>query len=93
MLSAKNIALGFSVGLGLPLLYSLLKAGKGAERKLENRLFVGIEIGVNNYNVGIAEPILNKKGKIADFNIVKRKNGLTGQTPEQTLQEIIRFIR
>jgi len=46
---------------------------------------VGIELGGTNYNVAIAEPILNNKGEIIDFKIIKRKNGVTYNDPEESL--------
>jgi hypothetical protein len=82
-LEPKSLTLGLSVGLGLPLLYTILRgiAGEGRDKKLHRKIVVGIEIGVNNYVVGIGEPILNNKGEITDFNITKRKNGTTDQNP------------
>ncbi len=79
----KSLTFGLSVGLGLPLLYSLLRgmAGEGKDKKFAHKMVVGIEIAVNNYVVGIGEPILNNKGEITDFNITKRKNGITDPNP------------
>ena len=79
----KSLTFGLSVGLGLPLLYTIIKGmvGEGKEKNLQHKIVVGIEIGVNNYVVGIGEPIFNNKGEITDFNIIKRKNGTTDQNP------------
>jgi hypothetical protein len=47
---------------------------------------VGIELGGTNYNVAIAEPILNNNGEILDFRITKRKNGITYTNPEESIK-------
>jgi hypothetical protein len=95
-ITTKSLTVGFSVGLGIPVLYNFIRSfaseEKGA-RKLDKKRFVGIELGMSNYNVAIGEAITNNRGEIADFNIIKRKNGITSEVPEKTLGEIIKFVK
>jgi fructokinase len=93
---SKQFAVGAVVGASVPLLFSLIKAltsGEKGCKQLEKKRFVGIELGGTNYNVAIGEPLLNNKGQITDFVIVKRKNGITYADPQEALSEIIRFIQ
>lgn len=93
---SKQLAVGFSLGAAVPLLYSLIKTlttSAQENRQLDKKRFVGIELGGTNFNVAIGEPILNNKGQITDFFIVKRKNGITYAEPQDSLREIIKFIQ
>jgi len=56
---------GISLGVIIPPLVnfiSALKKNNDNKLKLAGKRFVGIELGGTNYNVAIAEPILNNKG-------------------------------
>jgi len=80
----KNYAVAVSVGVAIPVVINyIINSFKGKKRiqKLKDKRFVGIELGGTNYNVAIAEPILNNRGEIIDFNIVKRKSGVTYNDP------------
>lgn len=85
------LALGVTV---IPLSGVLIQRwiGKGGEKEVQKRRYVGIELGGTNYNVAVGEPIVNNKGEIVDFKIIKRRNGNTYQDPTQTLKDIIEFI-
>lgn len=82
------------MGALIPLLASYWSNRKRVESEAEKWAgrVVGIELGGTNYNVAIAEPILNNKAELIDFKIVKRKAGITYADPEQSLSEIIEFI-
>jgi hypothetical protein len=89
---AKSLTLGASITI--PLLYALIARGQPSNpNNPAQRLYVGVEIGVSNYNVAIGEPIFNNKGGVVDFNILKRKSGVTDEDPEKTLREIFSFIQ
>ena len=75
---------GGLVGAAGTLLLSYLwgtGAEQGARKPWEKKKFVGIELGGTNFNVAIGEPILNNKGQITDFILIKRKNGITYADP------------
>lgn len=86
-ISMKSLSYGLLMGLGLTSVYKIY-AGSGEKEKggqYEDKMkFVGIEIGEDSYNVAIGEPIINNKGDICGFVIIKRRNGMIYDSPEKS---------
>ena len=82
MKKAILVALGVTL---VPLIGYLISKSSRREKRYSTQLYVGIELGGTNYNVAIAESVLNNQGQILDFNIIKRKNGTTYQDPQKAL--------
>ena len=63
------------------------------KRHAEKGTYVGIELGGTNYNIGFGHPEFNREGKIVSFSLRKQTSGRTTENAEQTLDEIINYIK
>jgi len=88
----RNLLIAFALGwIGKAVFDSIWNSLK-SNKKEPTGLYVGIELGGTNYNVAIGEAVRNREGKITNFNIVKRKSGITYEDPNKSIQEIVEFI-
>lgn len=95
-ISTRSLSYGLLMGIGLTSVYKMYTASGEKDKGnqyADKMKFVGIEIGEESYNVAIGEPILNNKGDITGFLIIKRRNGIIYDSPEKSFDEIMRFLR
>ena len=86
MLTRKHIIAAIGLALVPIIGYFIAKTkNRNKNKQLQDKLFIGIELGGTNYNVAIAQPVTNQQGNIIDFKILKRKNGNTYLDPTKSL--------